>query len=116
MSAHTPGPWSYGFPKINGVELRERDCQVSSGGFLVANVSHGSTYPAEPFGSDRREANARLIAAAPDLLAALEALDRYWLSAWPNGPDGGKDRVLEIAEETRVIWRQIRAALAKAAL
>ena len=71
---HTPGPWSYGFPKLDGTELREADCQVSAAGFLVANVLHGGIYPAEPHGSAVREANARLIASAPEMLNALRGL------------------------------------------
>jgi len=68
---HTPGPWQYGFPTMNGTPIREVDCQVMSRGCLIANVSHGPIYPAEPFASEIREANARLMAAAPDLLEAL---------------------------------------------
>ncbi len=70
----TTGPWEYGFPTLNGQEIREADCQVSAQGALIANVSHGAIYPAEPHGSQQREANARLIAAAPELYEALDAL------------------------------------------
>lgn len=63
MTKHTPEPWEYGFPKMNGSDIRDLDCQVSMGGCLIANVSHGPIYPAEPFGSQAREANARRIVA-----------------------------------------------------
>ena len=70
---YIPGPWEYGFPRLNGIEMRDADCQVSAHGFLIANVSHGPIYPVEPVGASQREANARLIAAAPELIAALRA-------------------------------------------
>ncbi|MFO0447229.1 MAG: hypothetical protein ACK52I_00840 [Pseudomonadota bacterium] len=58
---HTPGPW----------HRNEEDGTIAnSGGMVVAaayELRHETT-------SDVEEANARLIAAAPDLLAALDAL------------------------------------------
>jgi hypothetical protein len=54
MSKHTPGPW---------VE----DCAIiSSDGYIIAETVHASAV--------EEAANLRLIAAAPDLLAALELL------------------------------------------
>jgi len=70
--------------------------------------------PTGPWKSER-EANARLIAAAPDLLEALEALDASWLADFPAGPDGDySDRFVSPAEEHVVIWRKIRAAITRA--
>ena len=71
MTAHTPGPWK-----------RSSDTMIHGGGSAcVARVQRGSLSP------DESNANARLIAAAPDLLAALkaaqEALNR------PMGPQMG---------------------------
>lgn len=67
MSKHTPGPW----------EVSEDDpCEIESAdGRFVAMV-----LPAPELNWDmnaEREANARLIAAAPDLLAALRAARGY---------------------------------------
>ena len=60
---HTPGPWrSLNF----GTEVRTEDMRTA-----VASLGMG--YDHED-GDGRRTANARLIAAAPDLLAALRAL------------------------------------------
>ena len=62
-TAHTPGPWAHlGQGEINGVE---------NGG----TVDVCSVYLRTVEG--RTEANARLIAAAPDLLAALIELEPY---------------------------------------
>ena len=63
MSAHTPGPWEVSRGKIAGVELSHT--VVLTGRDAVA-VFAGS--------ADAGEANARLIAAAPELLAALRGI------------------------------------------
>lgn len=67
MSRHTPGPWRHDDPDSG------RMTQVFSGenatdGFLVAYVIHESVNE-EQKATD--EGNARLIAAAPDMLRAL---------------------------------------------
>ena len=86
---HTPGPWI-----VNSIgQITDR-----SGRIIVVTVSgHNVPNPAYPKGSfhyiaedDGGEANARLIAAAPDLLAALETI-----AAGNTDPD----RVVEIAAE-----------------
>ncbi len=58
MTKHTPGPWSARNGRIFMTDREE---------LTVANV-------ARAFDGDYSPANARLIAAAPDLLEALEAL------------------------------------------
>ena len=68
MSAHTPGPWR-AVPNAPGIS----DTVIDSGRRVVADViSRKST--------DELRANARLIAAAPELLDALEGL----LNALPS--------------------------------
>jgi hypothetical protein len=58
MSAHTPGPWSSDFP--NGDDwIRTED------GDAIVRIG---------FNQEHREANAHLIAAAPELLEALKAI------------------------------------------
>jgi hypothetical protein len=63
-AAHTPGPWAfYTEPQPNGCPI------VGTRGLMVAMLAHSINY------DDQREtalANARLIAAAPRLLAALQ--------------------------------------------
>ena len=69
MTQHTPGPWLVwsGFP----------DCRVT-----VAIGSVRAPYIAKiNAGRDEYRENARLIAAAPDLLAALEVIAN---STWPS--------------------------------
>lgn len=61
-AAHTPGPWSFDGPPDNHIIWSGQSERVA----FMAH-SNGS-YP------ERDTANARLIAAAPELLEALEAI------------------------------------------
>jgi hypothetical protein len=81
---HTPGPWGIGF---DGFKVH-----VYAGGALPI----GTFFPRNADSGDQREeaeANARLSAAAPELLAALkdalerlEALDKRLIEAGDNDP------------------------------
>jgi hypothetical protein len=80
-SSHTPAPWlaATAISSVVGLPV------VASKGRLICNVNHAhDPMHGKVAGDDafNREAlaNARLIAAAPDLLAALDAL----LGAQPN--------------------------------
>ena len=61
MSKHTPGPWRIGTPPPNGEQTIG-----TQHGLMVAVVTTGSGVPTK--------ANARLIAAAPELLEALQEI------------------------------------------
>jgi hypothetical protein len=63
MSKHTPGPW-------NNNKWNCHEHQISALGGTVALVSHSHSLISE----ESADANARLIAAAPDLLEACKAL------------------------------------------
>lgn len=97
MSAHTPGPW----------ELDEGDdgdnFTIRADGEFVTRLTKSR------YTDDRRDpeayANAALIAAAPDLLAALKALaDEY-------GPNAGR---MAIGSPRRELWRAAGAAITRA--
>ena len=96
MSAkHTPGPWSY--PRYpNGVSTL---VYAAAGGkpeaFPVASATYGVP-------DEEREANARLIAAAPELLETLETL----LSL--------HDARVDTADAWNVSMEEARAVIAKA--
>lgn len=65
MNKHTPGPWKY------GIELSSRSGEwlISfDAGYRGRGICIAETRP----GTGHEEANARLIAAAPELLEALE--------------------------------------------
>ena len=70
MTEHTPGPWTVGRFRFR---KRGRDCsrvavQGPDSHYIVDGV-----YQTSQSHNDEAEDNARLIAAAPDLLAALKA-------------------------------------------
>lgn len=100
QSAHTPGPWS---AHVANSELRTHCDHVNTvHGLHVCDVaSYGASL-------EQRAANARLIASAPDLLAALE----YFVEELPGiirqcCPQG-------VPMEVANAFDQARAALAKA--
>ncbi|EKL0657274.1 hypothetical protein ACF0C8_10115 [Pseudomonas aeruginosa] len=64
MSKHTPGPWF-----INGHERYTKYVEARIGGGWVQEVA--ACGPTE--NPEQQEANARLIAAAPELLEALQS-------------------------------------------
>ena len=82
---HTPGPWRVGTPPPNGEQ-----CIGDSKGLMVAVATTGIAL-------NETLANARMIAAAPDLLEALEGL----LNALPSAT-------------THPAIKAARAAIAKA--
>ena len=108
MSKYTPGPWTY---------------KQFSGEHGTYEINSEATYQfvAETIGGlgSTEEANARLIAAAPDLLAELRKLRR----AYVNLLEGGRDRILQLGgdcdpvdvmEASDPYLRSADAAIAKA--
>jgi len=86
MSAHTPGPWVH-YPEDN-IIVSSSDCKIIE---WQARSTHVS--------KEERDSNARLIAAAPDLLEALREIESGTYDKWSEGY-----RAMQIA----------RAAIAKA--
>jgi len=100
MSAHTPGPWHVGdrsIAKIDGFRLHR--FPVSGAGQAIASVWDGSAD--RDIGLSNGDANAALIAAAPDLLEALHEMTREYR--------------FELSDtHQQVAWQKARAAIAKA--
>ena len=71
MSKHTPGPWVVVGSRTKYVEAR------LVGSLMQEVAACGPTLADEGYGQ-QQEANARLIAAAPDLLEALQDIAEYW--------------------------------------
>ena len=99
--AHTPGPWEY-WDSYDGkgrdpVEAC-RHCGRTDTAFFTIPGGHGNGECAV-----YTKADARLISAAPDLLEALEAVERLMSLGWPYRVD------LSIAERNT-----IKTAIAKA--
>lgn len=108
---HTPGPWTAEEVIVRPPNQRSWEVNCDKGGrVLICNTGNSADGTVPP--AEQRGANARLIAAAPDLLAALEAdqeLDNHNLNH-ADCPVGCIERssLWAIAREKRV------AAIAKA--
>lgn len=94
-ASHTPGPWQVVTP-ARPMDGFTRAVTDRVGAALAWVLPHGAG------GAD--EANARLIAAAPELLAALEATLALWRE---HGLGDGDD-------ESEPVWNAALAAVAKA--
>ena len=70
---HTPGPWAF---RMTGWQTNPAAIYSPRRPGAVACIPARTSVPL-----DEQSANARLIAAAPDMLAALEALMRWETSA-----------------------------------
>ena len=69
MSAkHTPGPW----------KVARQNPSPTTGEWMIAGAKPGYLAEVRDCGSGDVEANARLIAAAPDLLEAAESVIATW--------------------------------------
>jgi hypothetical protein len=79
--SHTPGPWSVG-----EWDDRTNGWSINAPSGIASALYLGGTAPAK--------ANARLIAAAPELLAALEEITRYY-SALRHAYPGSGDELVE---------------------
>jgi len=91
---HTPGPWTVGKHSMSAVFADKR---------LVASCAGYSSSDDQEATHLENEANANLVAAAPDLLLALS-----WLVGLKDG------RPTDYEEQKPLAWAAARAALAKA--
>jgi hypothetical protein len=110
MSAHTPGPWDltpgpHGDPDVDDCDfiIYESRAAGDAVAAVVGPVRTGTT-----------EANARLIAAAPELLDALKAAVRT-IRTWHGlGTTGGAEQLLWELYQASPEMKRINAAIAKA--
>ena len=95
MSKHTPGPWKITHSEVNGYRVSD------STGWGVAVVLKDTN----------DEANARLIAAAPQMLEALEGDAAYWYyKRSPSIPEQSELISLGAEQAQRLIKAAIVAA------
>ena len=108
-AGHTPGPWvSVDRNPSSGLDIR--------GGCHHYPIARVTSYWNGP-GPRETEAlaNCDLIAAAPELLEVVKRLDALWLEDWePPHADKAQQEPRILAEECLDIWRDARAAIAKA--
>jgi hypothetical protein len=84
MSKHTPGPWEWFGPNLLcGDERQSEDILKSADDGKP--YGHHSALIEHHWDADVAKANARLIAAAPDLLEALKKLDDFFETYRPEG-------------------------------
>jgi len=101
-SKHTPGPWVHN--PTDEPQNADRHVRVDDGQWLrvIAKVKHGE--------KDNARANARLIAAAPDLLEVLERL-----IAWHENPSARVAHCCVCGQTyPDEAWMDARAAIRKA--
>lgn len=92
-SKHTPGPWRIAHPKLTGRRQEGDRLIVGPDNEHVAEAFQYQSHTLTD--SKQSDANARLIAAAPDLLAALKWIER------------------DCVNDTPEMWMAVKAAIAK---
>jgi hypothetical protein len=104
----TPGPWVLDGPDNRHVVDRAYHVIEGGNGLMPKGFRVSGIISID---------DARLISAAPDMLAALQKIDADWAETFPDGPDGNRDwhGLGKLSDETADVWRSIRAAIAKAA-
>lgn len=100
QAAHTPGPWAF------TAHTGPRDVTLKRHHFRVGQAGAPNRGVAIAFGDD--EANARLIAAAPDLLTALKQVRFHCVV------EGATGRASVALNANHAVFAQIDAAIAKA--
>ena len=97
MPQHTPGPW-----KVTGPNIRSED-----GALLFVQGDQFMDDDPDPV---EQAANRRLVAAAPDLLAACQAcVDVLFPLLSETGPSAPPTSVIEAID----VWAKARAAILK---
>jgi hypothetical protein len=104
---HTPGPWEVAIEIFDNDGMPETAIQaINSGATVAVALDFGPNNP------NMRTANARLIAAAPDLLDALK--DAYALTIGHAATYQFQHELDELHPTHREILDKTRAAIAKA--
>lgn len=103
-AGHTPGPWSVSGPTANSHEIQINFTSTSQ----VAAIVNRNTY-LSGIGREEAEANARLMAAAPELLEAListtQTLQLLLVPMHPDDVGARAELRNEIMRAQEVIWK-----------
>lgn len=111
MNKFTPGPWVYIDASTSPLECFRDVCVIRGGGKQIAEFSWQTPSKAFP-SKDESQANARLIAAAPDLYAAL--VNAAGLAEMAVMSDDGDGLPSDDQGSLIRLRAQIKAALSKA--
>jgi hypothetical protein len=91
QTKHTPGPWSY-----NQDEGGYQGHFISTGDYIICDLPDAEDFLAgSKSAAPQTEANARLIAAAPDMLSLLKRLNEAFYVK------GTRKALMEVMQETR---------------
>lgn len=106
MSKHTPGPWK----KLGG-----NNCHmvVNASGEVVGQVTGSRRGRTRAPRHDEAQANARLIAAAPDLLSILKTLQDKLCESCPVDAFGTDDMTFEHTDDCLEAMEAIEKAEGK---
>ena len=107
-TAHTPGPWKIG-QTLDLTPLAEPD-EV----WEVRPILAGTEIIALASDADANPADARLIAAAPELLAALIDLLDSWSYDYEEYRKNADEETDDEPDTVRIIWENAEAAIDKA--
>ena len=113
MSEHTPGPWHFRTKKDDRIGCFTNEIRVYAG----TKKERGSDWLADcgPIHDKVRIDNARLIAAAPDMLNALESAEKYFVDS--GHPDYDPEECEHLSGDgwcSGCTLVEIRAAISKA--
>lgn len=116
-SKHTPGPWKFIDASSSFAHQLKPVCIIQSGDKQVASFSWNDDSPWFPT-KEQSHANARLIAAAPELLEALQDLYAFVGVMVGRGPDASIPETVTtpigLPVKIGAIMRDAEAALSKA--
>ena len=96
MTKHTPGPWTMHPRFDDGAEV----CAIAPVAWCSVASTHGAS-GSQVIDVDEARANARLIAAAPDLLAALHHISLASQNSMSSKEECGRIAREAIAKATR---------------
>ena len=104
-TTHTPGPWEADYDIFAHGRKQDWSVWLPLKGTMVADLRECEQYHRYVMNPGEIEANAHLIAAAPELLSALTAMAKLWHAyIGPDNYDGHAAKA----------YRDAQAAIAKA--
>lgn len=115
QAKHTPGPWEACDPELWGDEMEDVLVAGEDTAGDEGNIDNEIAIVRGQEAAAVRDANVRLIAAAPDLLAACEAIDALARELIAGlGAGSSRNRSAAVAGVATMFREKVQAAIAKA--